>query len=248
MLKQATALFVALLVGLAVFAWVESYSSSFQNCVSHDGAKAVGNQSGNQKDSLPVVVSFYVRCTERFADLHNALITALSTVLLTVITLGLILSGVDQQATTRAQLRAYVMIESVAITGISDGQKPDVHISIKNSGQTPASYVTHWAKLGCTTFPEMSGPIPRRDPSETLPESAMAPGAILNIITGVDRELNAATIRAIKAQTHALYVIGEIRYIDAFGTPRDTDFLLFCTGHLADSGSAASYKTGNRIT
>jgi hypothetical protein len=248
MLKQATALFVALFVGLAVFVWVESYSSSFQNCVSHEGAKVASNQGDDQKDSLTVALRSYVRCTERFADLHNALITALSTVLLTVITLGLILSGVDQQATTRAQLRAYVMVESVAITGVGDGQRPDVHITIKNSGQTPAQRVTHWAKLGFSTFPEMSGPIPPRDPKETLPESTVAPGGTLGIITGVDLALNASTIRAISAQTHALYVKGETRYIDVFGKRQETDFLLFCTGHLASAGSAASYKTGNRIT
>lgn len=150
--------------------------------------------------------------------------------------------------TTRNQLRAYVMIESVAIVGIAEGRKPDVHITIKNSGQTPARNVTHWSKLGFSTFPEIAEPVPRRDSDETLPESTMAPGGTLGIITGIDRELNAATIKAIKDQSYALYVLGEIRYTDAFGKHRETDFLLFCTGHLADSGSAASYKKGNRIT
>jgi hypothetical protein len=45
MLRHIVALFAAVLVGLAVFAWIESYSSSFQNCVSQESAKTTSNQS-----------------------------------------------------------------------------------------------------------------------------------------------------------------------------------------------------------
>jgi hypothetical protein len=247
MLRQITALLAALLVGLAVLVWVESHSPSFQNCIGQASSYAPSNQS-DQRGTLTIFLSSYARCTGKFADLHNALITAFATVLLAIITLGLILSGIEQQNTTRAQLRAYVMIESAHISGISNGEKPDVHITLKNSGQTTASHVTHWAKLGFSTWPEITGPIPERNSSEALPESSMAPGGMVSLTTGIEKQLNEDTINALISQSYALYVKGAIRYVDVFGRKRETDFLLFCTGHLVASGSVASYKTGNRIT
>lgn len=197
MLRPLITLFVALLVAILLFGWIEGYSSSFQQCMQNEAAANPSTkESKNQNNPIIVFSQSYFRCTERFANLHNALITAIATILLAVITFGLILSGIDQQKTARAQLRAYVMVHSVAITGISNGDKPDAHLTIKNYGQTPATRVTHWAKLGFSTFPVMSGPIPKRDLKEMLPEGPMAPSATLALITGVDLALNAPTIAA----------------------------------------------------
>jgi hypothetical protein len=247
MLRQLAALFVALLVVLALFAWVERYSLSFQQCVSDGSAKTAEQNSANQNDPVPAIVRSYVRCTERFANRYNALITALATVLLGVITFGLILSGIDQQHTTRAQLRAYVMVQSVVITEIHDGGAPDAHITLKNFGQTPATDVTHWARLIFSTFPEPARPLPGRGNAE-LPESTMAPGATLGVITGLPAPLPPIVTETLIAHTHALYVVGQIGYVDVFGKRRQTDFLLFCTGHLLPTGSVANHQTGNRIT
>ena len=241
MLKRpeiALGFLIATVFWIVVLGWATSYSPSEQEKNScYQAAEKAGRTHEECK-------TFWERTTSDPIATFT-LVLAISTIGLWVATIGLYVAG---ERHSERQLRAYVMIESVAITGIGDGQKPDIHITIKNSGQSPASHVTHWAKLGFSTFPEMSGPIPERNPNENLPESAMAPGGTVGIITGVDLALNGATIRAIQAETHALYVKGEIRYTDAFGKSRETDFLLFCTGHLANAGSAASYKTGNRIT
>jgi hypothetical protein len=45
MLKQSIALLVALLVGVAVFVGVESYSSSFQGCINEESAKAASKSA-----------------------------------------------------------------------------------------------------------------------------------------------------------------------------------------------------------
>src|SRR5262249_37627633 len=110
MLKQILQFAVALLVGSAIFVWVETFSSSFQTCIHQETAKTTEDHSNNQNYSLAIPLRTYARCTERFADTHNAMITALATVLLAVITLGLVWSGVEQQNTTRAQLRAYLSV------------------------------------------------------------------------------------------------------------------------------------------
>jgi len=241
MLRQLIALFVVLFVVLFAFAWVEQYSLSFQQCIGGSTAQAAEQNSANKNDPIPIIVRAYIRCTQRIANRFNALITALATVLLAAITFGLILSAIDQQRTTRAQLRAYVMIESVAITGISNGEKPDVHVTIKNYGQTPATKVTHWAKLGFSTWSNIGGPIPGRDANERLPESVMGPGSTLHLVTGIDLAFNEETIAALAAQSHALYLKGEVRYVDALGTKRETDFLMFCTGYMIPTGSMAGY-------
>jgi hypothetical protein len=154
MLKHLATLFVALLIVLIAFAWAESYSSSFQNCINSGLTKAAEQGSKNQNSSVIAVVRDYVRCTERFADTHNALITALATVLLSAITFGLILSGVDQQNTSRAQLRAYVFVDNAEITHIEDGAGvPEGHVFIKNFGQTPAYKVTSVAGFAISVHP-----------------------------------------------------------------------------------------------
>jgi hypothetical protein len=147
MLRQTIALIAALLVGAAVFVWAETFSSSFQNCVNEESAKSAADQ-GDKKNQVVVAV---VRCTVRFADRHNAFITALATLLLAVITFGLIWSGVEQQNTTRAQLRAYVLPNTITVIAADQegtvilpyerivvGRQPVAAIEWKNFGQTPA--------------------------------------------------------------------------------------------------------------
>jgi len=139
LIRQIAALFAALLVGLVVFLWVESDSSSFQNCVNQERTKTTSNQSGEQKNPAAVVVRSYARCTERFADQHNAFTTALATILLAVITLGLILGGIDQQRTTRAQSRAYMSVVGGQYRqGGTRGLKFEFRPVVLNTGESPA--------------------------------------------------------------------------------------------------------------
>ena len=144
------------------------------------------------------------------------------------------------------QLRAYVMIDAVNVENLTIGGCPEARLTIKNSGQTPAFNLTHWARMGFYTFP-LTSPVPPRT-TELLPPRPLAPGATVHVYTGISKELNSATLAALESRSHALYVAGEIRYDDAFGVPRETDFCLFCTGPQVAKGSMASYNTGNRIT
>jgi hypothetical protein len=52
------------------------------------------------------------------------------------------------ERTAERQLRAYVMIRTVTVTNLIIGGDPDAAVTIKNSGQTPASDMTHWARMG----------------------------------------------------------------------------------------------------
>lgn len=61
-------------------------------------------------------------------------------------------------------------------------------------------------------------------------------------------ELNLATWSDLAAGTHAIYLAGEIRYLDAFEKARETQFVLFTGGPLGASDALAPYREGNRIT
>src|ERR1700722_5498736 len=154
---------------------------------------------------------------------------------------------IGAEKTAERQLRAYLMIKSVRLEGLKDGSCPRAIITFKNSGKTPAQNVTHWAKLGFSTFPDMAQ-LPETDRSQPMPPGAVAPGGKIIMSSGSDKPLNAPTMNVLENGTYAIYLAGEIRYEDALGKKRETDFLLFCTRGMVAEGSMASFHTGNRIT
>src|SRR5580704_752073 len=184
MLKQFAALMFALVVALGAFILVESYSTSFQQCVSQASNNPSSKHSQNEIKSTVVVSLSFVRCTERFADRHNALITALATVLLGVITFGLILSGADQQRTTRAQLRAYLTVEP----GKSYRQSRrrnfrfELRPFVVNVGQTPASNVEILSRIDF-----IAPPIPPNFDFKVVPIKNLPPGSRATIGPGKDK-------------------------------------------------------------
>jgi hypothetical protein len=220
------ALLAALLVGLAVFVWVESYSSSFQNCVSQEGTKPASNQSAEQKNPLAVIARSYARCTERFADRHNSFITALATILLAVITLGLILGGIDQQRTTRAQSRAYLMsvVGSQFRQGGVRGLKFEFRPVVLNTGQTPAYDVQVASKILFLSSDEAAAfdfRLPRARGASVM---TLGPRQDRFIHTIFDRTLSKAELREYKKNNKRLYVFGTLFYRDAFRARRYTHF------------------------
>jgi len=170
-----------------------------------------------------------------------------ATLLLFSATKNLVL-GAEQ--TADLQLRAYVMVEHAEFTQHNYnhiGSTPKVALLIKNYGQTPAHDLTHWTRLAIDTFP-VKTPIDKGGQIELAPRP-LAPGDVIKTWAEIDGTLNLHTCEALRKGTHAIYVVGEIRYTDAFGKKRETDFLLFGGGSIGTtSGEVASYVSGNRIT
>jgi hypothetical protein len=244
MLRQIVTLFVALVVGLAVFVWVENYSSSFQNCIDQESAKASSDQANNQKKSLTVILR-YARCTERFADLHNSFITALATVLLAVITLGLILSGVDQLRTTRAQMRAYVWAEINPSKNLDD---PNFGVSanIKNSGQTPAYEVHTWSNTQPVAEPPPNGFVFAGAPEHIPgPRYVVNPSSKHFMQAFPEVALTVEERFAIRDGFLVLYFWGEVRYRDTFGENRMARFRLRLAAEGLHGGQWAYCDEGN---
>lgn len=155
---------------------------------------------------------------------------------------------IGAEKTAERQLRAYVMIESIRLEGLQVGSCPRATVTVKNSGTTPARSVTHWSKLVFSKFPNMSDMAMAIPNPPRFPESPMAPGGKLFMSSGLDRPLDEPTLAALTSEKYAFYLIGEIRYEDAFGMKRETNFHLFCNGPNVETGAMSNYSRGNRIT
>lgn len=193
----------------------------------------------------------FVEGGEHFFVAFGTIIIAIFTIVLGVATAFLwkatrdLVTGADANADR--QLRAYVMIRDVVINDFEIGKIPIPRITIKNSGLTPARNVTVWCNVGFDLFPHTLS-LPRRS-QDALPPTPIAPGGTHTIEPKIKQgEMNAPTWAALESGTHAIYVMGEIRYEDAFGQHRETDFLLFTGGPLGARDEMGAYKHGNRIT
>jgi hypothetical protein len=159
--------------------------------------------------------------------------------------------------TEQRSLRAYVMPTQATIT-IDDSNNVSVHIVTKNFGQTPASQVHFWTCLSVRDFtikdhamvdpilPDWGG-----DQSK-LPKFVLPPNDVEHIIQVYfcddgkleNRPLNGAEKQAIVARSKAIYLYGEIFYIDAFGAERWTKYRKFINGDVGVSGAAPSNAEG----
>lgn len=147
------------------------------------------------------------------------------------------------------QLRAYVMVESANIKKLKIGEIPEVSVTIKNFGQTPAYNVKVWGLPGFQDFP-LKGNLPTERPDETdnFVAAPLAPTVPHTIPLIFKRRMNEETIHALKAGSHAIFVVGQVRYIDAFKVERETDFCLFIGGPIGIARGFANYEIGNRAT
>jgi hypothetical protein len=247
MLRQILALFAAILIGLFAFAWVEGYSSSFQHCVSDSSAKTTSQNSQNQKTPLAVVVHSYVRCTERFANEHNALITALGTVLLAAITFGLILSGFDQQSTTRATLRAYVLARDGVIYNFGTPNIIEGQVRVRNYGKTPAHNVVMWIGLTLDDFP-IPKALDHPPPELRRSRSIIGPRDQTIMAASMSRAITAVEYQKIRCKAATVYIFGHIAYDDIFGRQWETDFRFMYggVGGTHPEGKVATCEDGNR--
>lgn len=139
---------------------------------------------------------------------------------------------VMQLLTTRAQLRAYVFLQSA---GITDGRdKPGLpwsRVEIKNTGATPAYDVRHWSRIVYCAVGTDTTYVPPEDIRDLVPTST-GPGGALSAESNLGRVLEQAEIDtlAIFPPTHMLCVYGKTTYRDIFGRNRETTYRLGWAG------------------
>ena len=144
------------------------------------------------------------------------------------------------------QLRAYVNVLTAEFANIGVGEFPKAILKFKNFGQTPAYHEHHWQFVKIAEYP-LPGAVPFEADNGKHPKAPLAPSDTINAFAIWDKQpLNQATIDALKAKTHAMYVIGMIKYDDAFGRPRTTTYCFYLGGPIGlTDGTVAIYKDGN---
>jgi hypothetical protein len=145
--------------------------------------------------------------------------------------------------TERRQLRAYVFAIKATMKDFEHGKKPNVRITVRNTGQTPAYRMNIESAIVPREIP-LKGPLPT--PAQYVANFTLGPASeFYPILTASDflvPELSAQVLR----DNAAYFVYGRINYIDAFGTKRYTDFkLIFDSENLRSDGALAMTEDGN---
>ena len=160
-----------------------------------------------------------------------------------------------QLMTSRAQLRAYVVVSSAGIVSADDDKEtaPVAVVTIKNSGQTPAHDVVNVSGIAIDPFPPpptLSLTITDHDfaavgrSRETLgPDNT----SVSRVSAG--RQLMDEEKKGIIEGAHAIYVYGEVRYKDVFGKRRWTRYRLMMGGPVGiRGGQLAGCEEGNEAS
>ena len=215
-------------------------SSSFQECT-HRCAHAAKEQQSVSSSFFSVInfVLYWTRlnCVSLFiTSAHDELLAGF-TILLAIVTLALWGSTAQlaedakatgartittMEDTAKRQLRAYVFPIHSGLSNLVVGGVPAFHVTIKNSGQTPAYRVKHRAAGWITTYP-IEGAFPEIPPpgEQMVSTNNLGPGGD-QVKNGncSDVPLTAGTMSDLEKGKSAIYVYGEINFRDAFGKDR----------------------------
>jgi len=135
------------------------------------------------------------------------------------------------------QLRAYVFPETVDILEgmmlqpplLQKQNVPWVHMTIKNSGQTPAYDVVSWLQIAVVAL-EQENTLVFPTPMQQVSANNLGPGSMMTKGLWFDRPITAPEVQEIQSVQKGIYAYGRIEYRDAFGTNHFTNFRLRYNG------------------
>jgi len=155
----------------------------------------------------------------------------------------------ETRNTAERQLRPYIVTHEPHIDDLRPGQIPNVKVTFKNTGQTPAVNAkgSVWMTLGY--FPPVSDfdfPITKDAAYSTF---VLAPNGTITVGGRLKYALKKDQFEAICAGKMAVYAYGTVTYDDAFQKGRETGFRLFCTSadNVAAGGVFSLSNDGNYI-
>jgi hypothetical protein len=141
------------------------------------------------------------------------------------------------------ELRAYVVIKNISMIDVEVGKAPGAHIIVTNSGKTPAYEVQQEAAIGLIDFPPPGRPeIPATDEPGSI--SVLGPGGEHRLTAHIKNVLSQDQLISLTNGTMAIHLLGSIKYRDAFGKARTTNFNAFHGGSFGiDPGGSPSMPT-----
>ena len=152
------------------------------------------------------------------------------------------------ESTAERQLRAYVGPTRVYFRSFGPGVPASVVVEIKNFGQTPArNYeAALWIEMHPAPLPER--PISKKPDFAGRDETLMPDGASV-VVCETSAAVPAAIFAAIRTETYALCLVGEITYKDVFGKSRHTEVCKVAIGkRTATDAPFINAVEGNEAT
>lgn len=168
-----------------------------------------------------------------------------STVFLWLATRRLVFGAED---TARRQLRAYIFPHELIVTDVELGKQPSANMVVRNTGLTPATEVVAWCGVWLGNFPLVTELV-RATPDfmRTASRRSVGPGGSFTINHACNAPLTAQHIQMLQNGTAAIFVWGEITYLDAFGQERRTGFRSYYGGNtgMRPDGATVTHQEGN---
>jgi hypothetical protein len=124
-------------------------------------------------------------------------------------------------------LRAYIFPIEIKVENFKTQAPIVAFVHVKNGGQTPAYKFTCYAKIVAGSFPKKDFSFSE---ATNLPFAYLGPGETMWFTPHGDHVLTSDQSEAIAQGTAAIYVFGEIRYVDAFKNQRRTQFRAVARG------------------
>jgi hypothetical protein len=199
------------------------------------------NQAGDETSEFATVFNRRFKIT----DLLLVIFTAglfVATVFLWLSTRDLV---EDAKHNAERQLRAYVFHSEQSTLDVALGKRPRGDILIKNSGLTPATDVLAWAGITVANFPLVEE-LKRATPEymKTASRRVVGPGGTFKINPVWEQTLTAQHMQMLENGTAAVFIWGEITYVDIFGRSHKTGINSYFGG---DTGLRADGFTTTAI-
>ncbi|MEO9167810.1 MAG: hypothetical protein ABI230_05340 [Aestuariivirga sp.] len=170
-------------------------------------------------------------------------VLAVFTIALWFVTLGIFR---DSKDSSERQQRAYVMVEGLSLSRNPQSEVGfGATVTAKNFGQTPAREVIEWAQISVRSMPNTEPFVKVDTPYPS--KSVLAPGVYSTQIPTHSEISDAIKIMILMSKA-AIFVCGEISYIDAFNKPRTTRYRFMCLGQGYNLGLFRQCEEGNEWT
>jgi hypothetical protein len=160
--------------------------------------------------------------------------------------IALIATVFVMRRTAKRQLRAYIGIAGIDIKKVTLNEKPVMTVLIKNFGQTPAYRVRHWVDCAVVTKGTIKFDLEAKSFSG---EATLNPSDTYSVVCVMLEPLTFEQVENILNDVDRLFLVGDIRYRDAFGHRRKTSFRQETAGRdIIAMGRVQPSKIGNKST
>lgn len=148
------------------------------------------------------------------------------------------------QDTAERQLRAYLLPIFGNVRDFGSHVTTKTQVILQNTGQTPAYDVRTRFWISAEGFP-LRGDLPRPHLGDTPSRGLVGREGKMNLDTETSRPLTVEEVTEIRRGAQAVFIYGDIDYLDAFGKPRYTRFIYFYGGDYGtdEAGSIGHFKT-----